>query len=507
MAVRQLASQVESEASLERLLVRIADRSARIGVVGLGYVGLPLAVEFAHEFNVVGFDTDPRKIEKISNGESYIMDVPGERLAAQVESGKFSGTVDYNRLADCDAIVICVPTPLEKSKSPDLSYVESVSHVVAKMLRPGQLVVLESTTYPGTTDELLLPLFTKGGLELDRDFLLAFSPERIDPGNTSFKLTEIPKVVGGCSVASTNAASMLYGTIMQSVHPVSTARAAEAAKLLENTFRLVNIGLANEMALLCHQLGMDANEVIEAAATKPFGFMPFYPGPGVGGHCIPLDPLYLSWKAKQQGFISHFIALADEVNSAMPSHIVQLTTGALNDRSKSLRGSRILLVGVAYKENIDDTRQTPAIPILDRLRAQGANVVYYDPLVPFLEVDLREWPEWRPRRVFHVAYHRRRADAGTERRQRDGDRQAQSGAFVVRRSATGNANARRRHDGLRSVELTDEEIARADCVIICTAHSGVDYGRIARIADVIIDTRNALDDEQRKNARGIVVRL
>lgn len=504
MAVSQLARVVGEEASLEKLLERIADRSARIGVIGLGYVGLPLAVEFAQQFGVVGFDTDPRKVEKITRGESYIMDVESDRLDEKVKSGSFSGTTDFNRLVDCDAIIICVPTPLEKSKSPDLSYVEGVAHIVAKLLRPGQLVVLESTTYPGTTDELLLPLFQSGGLELDQDFLLAFSPERIDPGNKRFKLVEIPKVVGGCSKASTEAAAMLYASIMQRVHPVSTARAAEAAKLLENTFRLVNIGLANEMALLCHQLGMDANEVIEAAATKPFGFMPFYPGPGVGGHCIPLDPLYLSWKAKQQGFISHFIALADEVNSAMPAHIVQLAAHALNDRSKSMRGSRILLVGVAYKENINDTRQTPAIPIIDRLRSQGANVAYHDPLVPHLDIDLSEWPEWRPRRVFNVVQRRRRSDLGDERRQDRADGTHRE-VRVDRRS--NELNARRRHDGLRSVELTDEEIARADCVIIVTAHDGVDYGRVARIADVIIDTRNALDDEQRRSASGIVVRL
>lgn len=506
MALSQLARVVGEEASLEKLLERIADRSARVGVIGLGYVGLPLAVEFAQQFGVVGFDTDPRKVEKLDRGESYIMDVESARLEEIIKSGAFKGTTDFNRLVDCDAIVICVPTPLEKSKSPDLSYVEGVAHVVAKLLRPGQLVVLESTTYPGTTDELLLPLFQKGGLELDKDFLLAFSPERIDPGNKNFKLVEIPKVIGGCSRASTEAAAMLYGSIMQRVHPVSTSRAAEAAKLLENTFRLVNIGLANEMALLCHQLGMDANEVIEAAATKPFGFMPFYPGPGVGGHCIPLDPLYLSWKAKQQGFISHFIALADEVNSAMPAHIVQLISHALNDRSKSLRGSRILLVGVAYKENINDTRQTPAIPIIDRLRAQGANVAYHDPLVPHLDIDLSEWPEWRPRRVFNVLQRRRRADNGSERRQDRSEGQHRT-VRVDRRSGTGDGNTRRRHDGLLSVELTDEEIARADCVVIATAHDGVDYGRIARVADVIIDTRNALDDEQRRTAPGIVVRL
>ncbi|HKE37678.1 MAG TPA: nucleotide sugar dehydrogenase [Candidatus Baltobacteraceae bacterium] len=506
MAVSQLARVVGEEASLEKLLERIASRSARVGVIGLGYVGLPLAVEFAQRFGVVGFDTDPRKIERLGRGESYIMDVEDERVGEIVKSGAFSGTTDFNRLVDCDAIIICVPTPLEKSKSPDLSYVEGVAHAVAKLLRPGQLVVLESTTYPGTTDELLLPLFQSGGLELDKDFLLAFSPERIDPGNKRFKLVEIPKVVGGCSNASTEAASLLYGSIMERVHPVSTSRAAEAAKLLENTFRLVNIGLANEMALLCHQLGMDANEVIEAAATKPFGFMPFYPGPGVGGHCIPLDPLYLSWKAKQQGFISHFIALADEVNSAMPAHIVALAASALNDRSKSMRGSRILLVGVAYKENINDTRQTPAIPILDRLRAQGANVAYHDPLVPFMEIDLKEWPEWRPRRVFKVVQRRRRTDNGMERRQdrREGEHRA---VHVERRSPSSEVHTRRRHDGLRSVDLTDEEIARADCVIIVTAHSGVDYDRIAKIADVVIDTRNALDDEQRRTASGLVVRL
>ena len=382
---------------IDTLEARIRERTATIGVVGLGYVGLPLAVAFAQEFpRVIGCDVNPKRAEFLMTGRSHIADVPDAAIAAIVERERFEATHELSRLADCDAIVICVPTPLDKSKDPDLSYIRGAAKAIAGAMRPGQIVVLESTTFPGTTDETLLPLFSNGGLELDRDFLLAFSPERVDPGG-SFALCDIPKVVGGCSARSTEVATRLYASIIRSVHPVSSARVAETVKLLENTFRLVNISLINEFALLCTHLGIDANEVIAGAATKPFGFMPFSPGPGAGGHCIPLDPLYLSWKAKQQGFVSRFIGLADEVNSEMPAHVVERVVEALNLRSKAVRDAKILLVGVAYKSDIEDTRQSPALPVIDRLRERGAFVAYHDPFVPSLEFDFHEWPEWRAR--------------------------------------------------------------------------------------------------------------
>lgn len=473
-----------SEDPIGRLLARIEDRSARIGIIGLGYVGLPLALAFANDFTVVGFDTNRRRVETLNAGGSHILDVSPERVADRLDAGTFSSSDDYAILETCDALIICVPTPLEQNKDPDLSYVQSATQAVAATLRPGQLVILESTTYPGTTDELLLPLLERHGLKLDVDFLLAFSPERVDPGNKRFELTHIPKVVGGCSQLSTQGACMLYASIMQQVHPVSSARAAETAKLLENTFRSVNIGLVNEIALLCHQLGIDASEVIDAAATKPFGFMPFYPGPGVGGHCIPLDPLYLSWRAKQQGFVSRFIALADDVNSAMPEHIVDLTSEALNEHGKALKGSHVLLLGVSYKADVDDVRHTPAIPIIDRLRAKGAHVDYHDPYVAHFDLDLHEWPEWRPRLQPHASDRRRRL------------------------SDTALTHLRRRRDdALESIPLTPEHLERADCVIIVTQHHDVNYDRVAQHSKIIIDTRNALTPQQRQSASGMVVRL
>jgi UDP-N-acetyl-D-glucosamine dehydrogenase len=299
-------------------------------------------------------------------GVSHIGDVPSSTIATLVHAEWFAATSDLSRLADCDCVVVCVPTPLDRGKEPDLSYIISAGKAIAQQLHRGQLIVLESTTYPGTTEELLLPLLQETGLELDRDFSLAFSPERVDPGNAAFELSKIPKVVGGCSEESGDLAVLLYGEIFASVHRVSTARVAETAKLLENTFRSVNIGLANEMALLCHQMGISSREVIEAASTKPFGFMPFHPGPGVGGHCIPLDPLYLSWKARQYGFSPRFIGLADEINSAMPEHVVGLVAGALNDTGKALRDPQILVLGVAYKQDVADMRHSPALTIIDR---------------------------------------------------------------------------------------------------------------------------------------------
>src|SRR5918999_1567071 len=403
-------------------------KGARVGVIGLGYVGLPLAVEFARKgLRAVGFEVDARKAELINKGESYIGDVHSSALAEVVKAERLHATVDFDELSSCDAIIICVPTPLRKTKEPDISYILAAAGEIQKRLRRGQLVILESTTYPGTTDEVLLPMFEERGLKLDEDFLLAFSPERVDPGNPQFHTDNIPKVVGGCTDDSTEAAAQLYSQIVREVHAVSSARVAEAAKLLENTFRAVNIGMANEMARLCYHLGIDTWEVIRAAATKPFGFMPFYPGPGIGGHCIPLDPHYLRWKARQHGFESRFIGLADEVNSRMPEHVVQLVADGLNDERKSLKGSRVLLLGVAYKKNIDDVRASPALSIIDRLRTKGADVCYHDPFVSEVRFD----------------------DAHTD----------------------GGGGP------LQSIALTDEEVGAADCCVIVTDHSGVDYRR------------------------------
>ncbi len=436
----------------------VETKQARVGVIGLGYVGLPLAVEFARRgFRSVGFEVDARKADSINRGESYIPDVPSDALASAVSAERLHATTDFDELSACDAIIICVPTPLRKTKEPDISYILAASEEITKRLRHGQLVILESTTYPGTTDEVLLPMFEAKGLKLDEDFLLAFSPERVDPGNPQFHTDNIPKVVGGCTDDSTEAAAALYGQIVKEVHPVTSARVAEAAKLLENTFRAVNIGMANEMARLCYHLGIDTWEVIRAAATKPFGFMPFYPGPGIGGHCIPLDPHYLSWKARQHGFDSRFIGLAEEVNSRMPEHVVTLVTDALNEDRKSLNGARVLVLGVAYKKDIDDVRESPALSIIDRLRAKGAEVRYHDPFVSEVRFD----------------------DAHT---------------------VAGGAP-------LQSVALTDEEMRAADCCVIVTDHSNVDYKNVCALSKLIVDTRNALSRELRKESSAKIVRL
>jgi UDP-N-acetyl-D-glucosamine dehydrogenase len=436
----------------------VETKQARVGVIGLGYVGLPLAVEFARRgLRSVGFEVDVRKAESINRGESYIPDVPSDALAGAVSAERLHATTDFDELSACDAIIICVPTPLRKTKEPDISYILAASEEITKRLRHGQLVILESTTYPGTTDEVLLPMFEAKGLKLDEDFLLAFSPERVDPGNPQFHTDNIPKVVGGCTDDSTEAAAALYRQIVKEVHPVTSARVAEAAKLLENTFRAVNIGMANEMARLCYHLGIDTWEVIRAAATKPFGFMPFYPGPGIGGHCIPLDPHYLSWKARQHGFDSRFIGLAEEVNSRMPEHVVTLVTDALNDDRKSLNGARVLVLGVAYKKDIDDVRESPALSIIDRLRAKGAQVRYHDPFVSEVRFD----------------------DAHT---------------------VAGG-------EPLESVPLTDEEMRAADCCVIVTDHSNVDYKNVCALSKLIVDTRNALSRELRKESCAKIVRL
>lgn len=442
----------------EQLIASITARRAHVGVVGLGYVGLPLLAEFAGSgFQATGFEVDENKAARINAGESYIGDVGSKLVKDLVASKRLSATTDFNQLKDCDAVIICVPTPLRKTKEPDVSYILAAAGEIQKLLHRGQLIILESTTYPGTTDEVLLPMFEETGLKLDEDFLLAFSPERVDPGNPEFQTHNIPKVVGGVTPDSTEAAAHLYSQIVKDVHSVSSARVAETAKLLENTFRAVNIGMANEMARLCYALNIDTWEVIRAAATKPFGFMPFYPGPGIGGHCIPLDPHYLSWKARQHGFDSRFIGLAEEVNSRMPEHVVQLIADGLNDESKSMKGSRVLLLGVAYKKDIDDVRESPALSIIDRLRARGAAVRYHDPFVKEVHFD----------------------DAHTE----------------------GGG------EPLASVELSDEELRNSDCVVIVTDHSETDYQRVCRLSSLIVDTRNALNGDVRRDSSARIIRL
>lgn len=440
------------------LIGSITNKQAHVGVIGLGYVGLPLLVEFASKgFRGTGFEVDEAKAQQINAGSSYIGDVSSRKLKEVVDAKRLRATTDFDRLNDCDAIIICVPTPLRKTKEPDVSYIFAAAEQITKRLRRGHLIILESTTYPGTTDEVLLPMFEEKGLKLDEDFLLAFSPERVDPGNPKFLTHNIPKVVGGVTPDSTAVAAHLYSQIVDDVHAVSSARVAEAAKLLENTFRAVNIGMANEMARLCYALNIDTWEVIRAAATKPFGFMPFYPGPGIGGHCIPLDPHYLSWKARQHGFDSRFISLAEEVNSRMPEHVVQLVSDGLNDERKPMRGSNVLLLGVAYKKDVSDVRESPALSIIDRLRAKGAKVRYHDPFVAEIRFD----------------------DAHTD------------------------AAA----EPLQSVSLTNEELEASDCVIIVTDHSEIDYKRVCALAPLIVDTRNALNGDVRRESRARVIRL
>src|SRR4051812_28780106 len=367
-------------------LDRIRARQARVGVIGLGYVGLPLVVEFARAgFDVTGFDVDASKTEQINAGRSYIPDVSQADLAACVSAGKIRATTDMSKLAEMDAIDICVPTPLRKTKDPDLSYIVMAVDAVAAVPHRGKLVILESTTYPGTTDEVVQPKLEAGGLKVDVDFFLAFSPERVDPGNPQFKTANIPKIVGGNGPKSTEMAAALYGHIVSKVVPVSSTRVAEMVKPLENTFRAVNIGLVNEIALMSHNLNIDVWEVIEAAKTKPFGFMPFYPGPGLGGHCIPIDPFYLSWKARQTGFECRFIELAGHVNSAMPEYVVERVATALNGVKKSINGSRLHLFGMAYKKDVGDVRESPALDILELLLRRGATLSYSDPYVPSIQ--------------------------------------------------------------------------------------------------------------------------
>ena len=367
------------------LLEKLRDGSATCGVIGLGYVGLPLVMELVRAgFRVVGYDVDAAKVDRLMRGDSYVGDVASTDVADAVQKGLFEATTDPSRLADVDTIDICVPTPLSKTRDPDMSFIDTAVEAIAQVLRPGQLIVLESTTYPGTTEEVILPRLLETGLKVGEDFFLAFSPERVDPGNPTYQTGNIPKVVGGITPACTEAAVALFSKCIDTVVPVSSARVAETVKLLENTFRSVNIGLVNEIAQMCHKLDIDVWEVIDAAATKPFGFMPFYPGPGLGGHCIPVDPFYLSWKARASGFEARFIELAGFVNRSMPEFVVDLTARALNEIGKAVRGSRVLVVGVAYKADIDDVRESPALDVLQLLHDRGADLHWIDSNVPAL---------------------------------------------------------------------------------------------------------------------------
>ena len=423
-------------ASQEDLLARLKRKDFTAAVIGLGYVGLPLAVEYAGAgIRVIGIDSDGTKIRAIRSGQSYIDDVPSEMVKAAVDAGLLRVTSDYSALAEADTVNICVPTPLRKTKDPDLSYVVNAAEQVAKYLHRDMLIVLESTTYPGTTDELLVPMFEEKGFTVGKDIFLAFSPERVDPGNPQYSTKNIPKVVGGATPRCTKMAAALYGGALNLVHPVSSASVAEMVKLLENTFRAVNIGLVNEIALMCNRMGIDVWEVIDAAKTKPFGFMPFYPGPGIGGHCIPLDPFYLSWKAKQFGFESRFIELAGVINGQMPHFVVGKVVDALNRFKKSVNGAKVLILGVAYKKDISDVRESPALDILQLLTQKGAKLSYCDPHVPVL------------------------AEHGMH---------------------------------MKAEPLSAATLKKADCVVVVTDHSDFDYRLVARESKVVVDARNAL---------------
>ena len=425
-----------------KLLEKVTNRQARIGVIGLGYVGLPLAVEFAKAgFDVTGFDVDESKVSEINAGRSYILDVKSEDVAANVKAGLLRATRDMSKLADMDAVDICVPTPLRKTKDPDMSYVVSAAEEIAKYLHRDMLVVLESTTYPGTTAEVLQPMFEAKGLKVGEDFYLAFSPERVDPANERYTTRNTPKVVGGTTPACSEVAAALYRTAVDTVVPVTSTQVAEMVKLLENTFRAVNIGLVNEIALMSHRMNIDVWEVIDAAKTKPFGFMPFYPGPGLGGHCIPIDPFYLSWKARQSGFECRFIELAGHVNGSMPGYVVDRISEALNTRKKAINGARVHFFGVAYKKNVSDMRESPAIDILEMLHRRGAELSYTDPYVP----------------TFHE------------------------------------------HD-LCLQSIAEKDLQNdIDCAVICTDHSAFDYAAMPARFPVIVDTRNALKGNPAKN--------
>ncbi len=426
----------------EQLLTRIQQRSARVGVVGLGYVGLPLVVEFARSgFHATGIDLDPSKAAAINAGTSYISDTPSAEVHALTASGRLRATTDFAVVKELDTINICVPTPLRKTKDPDMSYVVSAVEAVAEHLHPGMLIVLESTTYPGTTEEVVQPILEKSGLKAGVDFFLAFSPERVDPGNKTFNTRNVPKIVGGMTTDCSRLAQALYGAAIETVIPVSSPRVAEMVKLLENTFRAVNISLANEMALMCERLGIDVWEVVHAAKSKPFGFMPFYPGPGLGGHCIPIDPFYLSWKVRQTGFEPRLIELAGQINAAMPEAVVEKIAAALNLQKKALNGSRVLVTGIAYKRDVSDIRESPSLDIMWLLHQKGVQVSYVDPYVPRLRA--HDWPGGRE---------------------------------------------------LQAEPLEPRTFAKFDCVAVLTDHSAFDWKSIVASAPLIVDTRDAIKE-------------
>jgi len=431
----------------DMLLQRIEDGTAVCGVIGLGYVGLPLAVEMGRSrYHVLGYDVSEGVVAALAAGTSHIRDVPSEDVRELVEAGLLEVTTDPSRLGECDVISICVPTPLGKTRDPDVSYVVAATEAVAATLRPGQLIILESTTYPGTTRDLMLPVLEASGLRAGRDFFLCFSPERVDPGNERWVIRNTPKVLGGITPECLEHGVAVYGRVMQTVVPVSSTETAELTKLLENTFRAVNIALVNEMAQVCDRLGVDVFEVIEAASTKPFGFMKFTPGPGIGGHCIQLDTHYIAWKMKTLNYRTRMIDLAGEVNSEMPRFVVEKVRDALNDAGRALKGSRVLVLGVAYKRDIDDVRESPALDIIRLLEEKGAEVVYHDPFV------------------------RRLREDGAER---------------------------------SSVDFTEEELAAADCVLIATDHTGLDYARLVGLPIPVVDTRNAMRGLQSENVVGL----
>ena len=425
---------------LQTLQDKITKKEFLLGVIGLGYVGLPLSITFLRQdITVLGFDVDPEKIRKIHAGKSYLKHIPSEDIAGHVKQGLFSATTDFTRLDEPDVILLCVPTPLTKNREPDMQFIEKTGAAVAKKLRSGQLIILESTTYPGTTVELLQPLLESSGLAAGTDFGLAYSPEREDPGNPRYTTADIPKVVGGINDQSTRLACDFYRTALKSVVEVSSTQAAEMAKLLENIFRSVNIAMVNELKILCHRMGIDIWEVIRAASTKPFGFMPFHPGPGLGGHCIPIDPFYLTSKAREYDFPTKFIELAGEVNTSMPYYVIQRVAEGLNRRKKSINSARILLLGLAYKKDVDDSRESPSFKLIELLQEQGAEVLYNDPHIPRIP----------PVRKYTFS--------------------------------------------MESTELTPENLAAVDCVLLATDHSAYDYTFILQHADMIIDTRNAFN--------------
>jgi UDP-N-acetyl-D-glucosamine dehydrogenase len=433
----------------QQLLDRLSKREARVGIVGLGYVGLPLAVEFAEAgFAVIGLDVVEAKVSALNRGESYIADVPAKRLSPLVQSGKFCATTSYADLREVDTVSICVPTPLLKTKDPDMSFIVEAVNALAEVCHEGMLIVLESTTYPGTTEEIILPKLMNNGFKVGENVFVAFSPERIDPANPRYGVRNTPKVVGGMTPDCTDVAVALYSTAVDQVVPVSSPTAAEMVKLLENTFRAVNIGLVNEMALMCDKLGLNVWEVIEAASSKPYGFMPFYPGPGLGGHCIPIDPLYLSWKLKSLNYTARFIELASEINTSMPLYVTEKVTDALNDESKAVRGSQVVVLGVAYKRDVDDVRESPALDVITLLREKGAQVVYHDPYVARLRME-------------------------------DG---------VV----------------MENTPYSNGLLENADCVVIVTDHQAFDWQHVVDHSRLIVDTRNAT---KQKTGKARVVSL